>query len=38
LWYYQLLLDFKQGVRENFMKAQGVRVRLKIKNPWVRRA
>jgi len=32
--YYQLLFDFRQGVRENFMKAQEVRVRIKVKNHW----
>jgi len=29
---YQLLLDFKQGVREHFMKAQWVRVRINVEN------
>ena len=29
---YQLLLDFKQEVREHFMKAQWVRVRTNVKN------
>jgi len=29
--YYQLLFDFRQGVRENFMKAQ-VGVRIKVMN------
>jgi len=27
-----ITLDFRQGVRENFMKGQGVRVRIKVKN------
>jgi len=31
LCYYQLL-DFRQGVRENLMKGQGVRVHIKVKN------
>jgi len=32
--YYQLLglLDLRQGVLEHFMKAQGVRVRINVKN------
>ena len=30
--YYQLLLDFGQGIRENFMKPQVVRVRVKVKS------
>jgi len=30
--YYQLLFDFRQGVRENLMKTQEVRVRIKVKN------
>jgi len=34
--YYQLLFDFRQGVRENFMKAQEVRLRTKIKNHYPR--
>ena len=33
LCYYQLL-DFRQGVRENLMKGQGVRVHIKVKNHW----
>jgi len=33
LCYYQLL-DFRQGVRENLMKGQGVRVHTKVKNHW----
>ena len=28
----QITLDCRQGVRENFMKGQGVRVRIKVKN------
>jgi len=35
LCYYQLL-DFRQGVRENLMKGQGVRVHIKVKNHWLR--
>jgi len=31
---YNQLLDFRQGVRENLMKGQGVRVHIKVKNPW----
>jgi len=27
-----IALDFRQGVRENLMKGQGVRVRIKVKN------
>ena len=27
-----ITLDFRQGVRENFMKGQGARVRIKVKN------
>jgi len=34
LRWQQLLLAFRQGVREKFMKAQGVRVRRKVKNHW----
>jgi len=33
LCYYQLL-DFRQEERENFMKDQGVRVHIKVKNHW----
>jgi len=33
LCYYQLL-DFRQGVRENLMKGQRVRVHIKVKNHW----
>jgi len=36
LHYYQLLFDLRRGVRENFMKAQGVRVHRKVKNHWRR--
>jgi len=32
LHYYQLLFDLRRGVREKFMKAQGVRVHRKVKN------
>ena len=35
LRYYQLLFDFRQGIWENFMKAQGARVHRKVKNHWV---
>jgi len=36
LRWQQLRLAFRQGVRENFMKAHGVRVRRKVKNHWFR--
>ena len=28
-------LDCRQGLRENFMKGQGVRVHIKVKNHWL---
>ena len=32
-----ITLDCRQGVRETFMKGQGVQVRLKVKNHWTKR-
>jgi len=37
LCYYQLF-DVRQGVRENLMKGQGVRVHIKVKNHWSMRS